>query len=172
MRREQQEAQREARYVAQYSQDVKPFAQSAAAYQTLAELRSAAMHGDPIAQQTALQDYLRMVLPGQAIAQGEIHSYSNLLGLGDKAGLLLKKLENGQPLSTAQIKSIYDRADGLIKSKKGAHDALRKQAQDRGSKYSIDADAYPDYFNYLNIGAPVPATTGAGAIDRHLNKSY
>jgi hypothetical protein len=170
-REEQQRSQREARHVAQYEANVKPFAQTAAAYQTLDELRSAAMHGDPIAQQTALQDFIRMVLPGQMVAQGELHNYAHLMGLGDRAGQMLMKLERGSPLSTAQIKSIYDRADGIIKAKRGASDYLRKQAQKRASAYQIDPEAFVDHFGFLNTQPQAPAT-GAAAVDRHLNKSY
>lgn len=174
MRREQNSSSREARHVGQYAQNAKPFAQSAAAYQTLNELRSAAMHGDPIAQQTALQDFIRMVLPGQMVAQGEIHNYGNLMGLGDKAGQILMRLEKGSPLSTAQIKSIYARADGLVKAKRDAANYLRKQAQDRAAKFGVDPEAFVDYFGYLDgeTNGMKPAPVGAAAVDRHLNKDY
>lgn len=164
MRTEQQRAQREARFVAQYETMSKPFAQAAINVQALNENRYGAMHGDPIAQQTALQDFIKLNLPGQMVTAGELHQYASLMGLGDRGTQLLQKLEKGTPLSATQMRLIYQHADGLVKARKKAADYLRTQMQKRGAGYGIDPDAFVDHFGFLSdgdAGAEAPAAGGS-----------
>jgi hypothetical protein len=172
MRRDQQAAQREARMVSQYEVMTKPFAQAAINVQALNENRHGAMLGDPVAQQTALQDFIKLNLPGQMVTAGELHQYASLMGLGDKGAQLLQKLEHGTPLSTQQMRLIYQHADGLVAERRKAANYLRKQMQARGAKYNIDPEAFVDHFGFLDDAPVAPAATGAAAVDRHLRKDY
>jgi hypothetical protein len=171
-RQEQQASTREARMVSQYDQNTKRQQAQAIALQSLNEMRSGAFKGDPVSQQTALQDFIRLVLPGQIVSQGELHKYANQLGLGQKGALMLQRLDNGQPLDMSVIKSIYNHADALAKSARGAGDYYRKQFQKRGAKYKIDPEAFVDHFGFLDQTQGGAPATGASAIDRHLNRSY
>lgn len=171
-RMEQQAAGRESRMVTQYDQNTKRMQAQAIALQSLNEMRTGAFQGDPVSQQTALQDYIRLVLPGQIVSQGELHKYANQLGLGQKGEQLLAGLDNGRPLHPSVIKSIYDHADKLAVAAHSAGNYYRKQFQQRGAKYQIDPEAFIDHFGFLDQTEEKKAPVGAHIVDRYLKREY
>jgi hypothetical protein len=76
----------EARLVQQYQQSTHKYSQTADAIQAINENREGALRGDPVAQQTLLQDFIKLNLPGQIVTAGELHNYAGLMGLGDRGG--------------------------------------------------------------------------------------
>lgn len=167
-REEQQRSGREARMVSQYDQNTKAMQQQATALQSLYEMRAGALKGDPVSQQTALQDFIRLVLPGQVVAQGELHSYAGQLGLGDRVALEMEKLDHGQPLGEKTMRSIFKHVDELAKAARSRATYYRSAFQKRGEKYAIDPEAFIDHFGFMDApgyeptsDAPAPGSSAS-----------
>lgn len=150
----------EARLVSQYTEATKKYSQTADALQAINENRAGALKGDPVAQQTLLQDFIKLNLPGQQVTEGDIGHYMNLMGLGEKGQQLLDKLRQGTPLGQEQIKLILSHADNLAVARRQAHQYLRQQYVDRGARSGVPAESFPDWFGFLPPSGPqqAPAT--------------
>jgi hypothetical protein len=157
----------EARLVQQYQASTHKYSQTADAIQAINENREGALRGDPIAQQTLLQDFIKLNLPGQIVTAGEIHNYAGLMGLGDKAGQLLNKLEKGSPLSQEQIQLILSHSDNLIKERQKGLNYIRNAYAERGKREGVDPQAFVDWFGFL----PQETTTGLASPDSHESLS-
>lgn len=152
----------EARMVSQYHNATKKYSQTADALQAIAENRAGALRGDPVAQQTLLQDFIKLNLPGQIVTEGELHHYAGLMGLGDKGGQLLQKLQQGSPLSETQIKLILQHSDNLAAERRKGAKFLRDSYIQRGARQGVPDDAFEDWFGFLpdEQAAGHPAVTG------------
>lgn len=152
----------ESRIVTQYTNATKKYSQTADAIQAINENRAGALRGDPIAQQTLLQDFIKLNLPGQQVTAGELHHYADLMGLGDKAGQLLQKLQQGSPLSQTQVKLILGHADNLVAERRKGLGYIRDQFAQRATREKVDPQALVDWFGFLPDGATAPPPSGAG----------
>lgn len=162
-RKDAQSARNEARIVQQYTAATKKYSQTADAIQAINENREGALRGDPIAQQTLLQDFIKLNLPGQIVTAGELAHYAGLMGLGDKAGQIIQKLQQGSPLSQAQVKLILGHSDNLVKERRKGLKYIQDQYAERGSRQGVDPQSFVDWFGFLPGGegaaAPPPGAS-------------
>lgn len=161
---------RERALVQQYEGATKPITDATQALQTLYSMKDAALAGNAMAQQNALLAFIKLQHPNAVVRPSEIHTYAGLMGLGDKAGQLIQKLEKGTPLSQAQIASIYSQVVGLHTAWKGRYDAYRKDFVDRALQYGIDPRVFTDPFATLPApsGVAAPAATSSASIRQFL----
>lgn len=154
-------ARNEARLVTQYTGATKKYSATADALQAINENREAALNLDPIAQQTLLQDFVKLNLPNQQVTAGELHNYAGLMGLGEKGQVFIDKLRNGTPFSRTMIERILKLGDGLAAQRKLAAKNLRDQYGIRADRMGVPRDALPDWFEFLpDAAAGAAPTTG------------
>lgn len=160
MRKDAQSARNEARIVQQYTAATKKYSQTADAIQAIAENREGALRGDPIAQQTLLQDFIKLNLPGQIVTSGELHTYAGLMGLGDKAGQFIQRLQQGSPLSQQQVNLILGHADNLVTERRKGLNYIRDQYASRAQKQGVDPESLVDWFGFLPDGRAPESGSG------------
>lgn len=156
-------ARNEARIVQQFNMATKPHAATAATIQAINENRYGALNHDPIAQQTLLQDFIKLNLPGQIVTAGELHNYAGLRGLPDQVRQILQKYKSGDPLSEAQVKQILGHADNLIAERRKAFNYVRGEYSKRAEREGVDSQALVDPYGFLDEGTP--ATSGNAPVN-------
>lgn len=149
-----------ARMSSQYLNVTTRYKQTHDAMQAINEAKPGALRGDPIAQQTLLQDFVKLNLPGQIVTVGELHNYANLMGLGDKGQQIMQRLATGAPLAQSQVKLIIDHANALMVERRKAAKYVRDQYIARGKEHGVGEENFLDHFGDLDEPTNAPSSSG------------